>query len=388
LDAALTARFAEIRSLFPHTKNVVYLNSASTGPMSVPVRRAITDHLDLLLGAEKDDWHEAMLIADQLRGDYASLIGGEARQVGIGLSTSFGINVAAFGLPLAEGDEVIVSDIEFPAVVYAWRAAADTRGLKLRILKSRDGHFDIDGFERSITPRTRVLSLSWVQFSNGFKNDLARLSEICRRHNLFFVVDGIQGMGAEPIDVRRLDIDLFTSGCQKWMLSPQGCGFFYISDRIKDDLALPFFSWLGVDWQMEFTDLYHYEKPYFQTAQKFEFGYGVTLNLIGMKAAVRYFQDLGIENIQRHNHALLDRLAAYLDDSSVYSVTSSMDPKHRSSILTFTCRGYQTLHQRLVADGILVVHREGSIRVSAHLFNDESDIDRLISGLDQFAGSS
>src|SRR5690606_31848655 len=132
---------------------------------------------------------------------------------------------------------------------------------------------------------TKVLSVSWVQFYNGYKNDLALLSDICRQHGIWLVVDGIQGMGVEPIDVGALGIDVFTSGCQKWMLSPQGCGFFYLSDEMLELIEAPFMSWLGVDWNMKFSDLFHYDRKWIQAAQRFELGYYVMLNLLGMRAS-------------------------------------------------------------------------------------------------------
>jgi len=387
MDQTTAARFEQIRELFPHTKTVTYFNSASYGPFCTPVSEAIRANVDIRLAAEQDDSHDAYATSDQLRADYAGLIGAPKRAVGIGLNTSFGLNIAAFGLPLRRGDQVLISDVEFPAVVYTWRAAAQARGLKIRYLKSQNRCFDIDAVEKSIGRRTRVLSLSWVQFFNGYKNDLKALAEICRKHKLYFVVDGIQAMGVEPINVRALGIDVFTSGCQKWMLAPQGCGFFYLSDRVRDRITPPFMSWLGADWKMNFSDLLHFDRPFFDTARRFELGYYVVLNLMGMKAAVEIFKQLGIRNIQQHNYALIDRLAEYIRSNPYYSITSSMAPRHRSSIFTFTCEGVPELQREILRNGIVLVHRESSIRVSVHLFNNEADIDRLIGVLDRFAKS-
>lgn len=143
-------------------------------------------------------------------------------------------------------------------------------------------------------------------------------------------------------------------------------------------------SWLGVDWKMQFGDLFHYDRPWFDSARRFELGYYVALNLLGMRAAAQIFQDLGIRNIQRHNHALIDRLAAYIRSNPYYRITSSMEPKHRSSIFTFACDRVAELHRELLKNKIILVQREGSIRVSVHLFNDETDIDRLIEVLERF----
>ncbi|MFZ5981587.1 MAG: aminotransferase class V-fold PLP-dependent enzyme [Candidatus Zixiibacteriota bacterium] len=378
-------KFAEVRSRFPHTREVVFLNSAAYGPFSDEVKQAIDDNVNLRVKAEFDDTHYAFSTAEELRNDYAGLVGADKEDIGLGLNTSFGLNVAAFGLPYPEGSEVLVSDIEFPAVVYAWRAAAERFGYKLTFVKSKDKCFDIDELKKAVTPKSKVLSLSFVQFFNGFKNDLAALSKFCKEHDLLFVVDGIQGAGTEPVKVKELGIDVFTSGCQKWLLAPQGCSFFYVSSKVRDKITPPFMSWLGVDWHMNFSSLFDYERPYFDSARRLEFGYYVVLNIAGMKAAIRYFQELGVENIQTHNYRLIDRLAAFIESDPYYKITSTMEPRHRSSIFTFTCDNLLELHQELLKKKIIVARREGSIRVSVHLFNNEADIDKLIAMLEDFS---
>ena len=388
MTAAENSPFETIRNEFPHTENLVYLNSASYGPYSTRVRDALNEHIDARVDSQADKTSETFALRGSLREDYAALIGAEPGQIGIGLNTSFGLNVAAYGLPLEPGDEILVSDIEFPAIIYTFRAAAETRGLKLNIVPSKDRRFDFDALKKAVTKRSRVLAISWVQFFNGYKTDLTRLRDFCRENNLFFVVDGIQGTGIEPIDVRRLDIDIFTTGCQKWLLAPQGCGFFYISDRVRDQLAMPSASWLGVDWKMDFGDLFKFDLDFYDTAERFEMGYYVELNLIGMNASVQIFRELGVDHIREHNYALIDRLADYISKSDYYEITSSLKPEHRSSIFTFTCDNYQAAHKELYRNKIVCVHREGSIRISTHLFNNQHDIDRVIAILDKIAASA
>ncbi len=381
----IAEKFTKARRYFPHTKKVIYYNSASYGPFSTLVDKAIKQNLDIRLKAERDDSHDAFAVRDQLRKDYASLISARKAEVGLSLNTSFGLNIAAFGLPLKKGDEVIIADNEFPAIVYCFRKAAEERGLKLIFIKNRNLCFDIDNFRKAITKRTKVLAISYVQFFNGYKNDLKTISEICKKHNIYLVVDGIQGMGVEPLNVRKLGIDIFTSGAQKWLLSPQGGGFFYLSDEIRNQLKHTFMSWLGVDWKVTFTDLFRYDLPYFDTAERFELGYYAVLNLLGMKASVDLIKDLGIRNIQKHNHQLIDIIADYIKTNPFYKVTSSMVSKHRSSIFTFTCEKLIKLHRTLLNHKIICARREGSIRISVHLFHNKSDIMRLINILDKFS---
>lgn len=377
--------FANVRELFPHTSSITYFNAAAVGPFSTPVQEAVEEHVRMRVKSEKDDSHIAYGTADELREIYGRLIGAEPRHIGLGANTTFGLNLAAYGLPMKTGDEILVSDIEFPAAVYTAKAAAVARGLTVKFVKSVDRRFDIDEFRRAITPRTRMLMISFVQFFNGYKNDLETIGKICKEHGIFLVVDGIQGMGVEEIDVRSLGVDIFASGCQKWMLSPQGCGFFYVSDEVRDRITPPFMSWVGADWKMKYTDLFHYDRPYFESARRFEMGYYAVLNFMGMRAAVQTFSDLGIAAIQRHNHALIDRLVDYIRGNSYFRITSTLESKYRSSMFTFTCTDLEALHKELLHRRIILVRREGSIRVSVHLYNNESDIDRLIETMADFS---
>ena len=384
MDKSLNQKFASARKYFPHINKVVYFNTASYGPFSTLVNNAIVENLKIRMSADKDDSHYVFSVKDNLRRGYAKLIGAKKDDVGIGQNTTFGLNIAAFGLPLKPGDEVLVSDIEFPALAYTWRAAAEERKLKLKFVKSKDRFFSIENLEKTITKKTKVVSVSFVQFFNGYKNDLATISEICKKRNIFLVVDGIQGMGVEPINVRKLGIDIFSSGCQKWMLSPQGCSFFYISEEIRNRLSNHYLSWLSADWKVEFTNLFRYDLPYFDSSQKYEMGYFGTLNLFGMNASLGLFEKLGIRNIQTHNYELIDRLIDYFKQNDYYKITSSIMKRHRSSILTFTCKNYKLLHRFLLKNKVILVQREGSIRVSIHLFNNRKDVDCTIELLEKF----
>jgi selenocysteine lyase/cysteine desulfurase len=377
-------KFASARALFPHTEKVTYFNAASYCPFCTPVADAIKANVDLRLASEVDDSHDAFAAIEEVCATLAGYIGAPAGSVALGMNTSFGLNLAAFGLPLESGDEVLVSDVEFPALVYAFRGAARERDLKLKFVPSKNRFFDIGELESSITDRTKVLALSYVQFFNGFKNDLKTISDICKKRGIYFVVDGIQGMGVEPVNVVELGIDVFSSGCQKWMLSPQGCGFYYLSDAVRDKLKRTHADWLDVDWGGDFTDLFKYDMPARDNAWSFSLGYYAVLNILAMRAACSIFSDLGIDNIQKHTHALIDRLASYITTSTSCSVTSSMEAKHRSSIFTFTCDDLKALHGHLLKNKIVCVCREGSIRISVHLYNNEADIDRLINCIDQF----
>jgi len=385
----IVAKFRKTRQLFPvanKAKGIVYLNSASTGPLSRPVKQALYDYYEMTQYLEKSAIdHDAFAALDKIRKLSAGLIGARPNEIGFGFSTTFGLNVAAFGLPLKSGDEILLSDIEFPANVYPWLALKE-RGIKVRFLKSSNRCFDIDNFRRSIGKKSRVLSLSFVQFFNGYKNDMQEIGKICKEKGLYFVVDGIQGCGAESIDVHKCQIDIFSSGAQKWLLSPLGTGIFSVKAELQKKIKFPFASWLSIDWKLKFTDLFHYDLPFFDSARRFEMGTYPYAHVFALEAALGLISSLGVRNVQKHNHELLDRLISYLQAHDKFQIVSSLDPNCRSSILAFTCANAAKLQKKLSAEKIISSYREGAIRVSVHLFNDRSDIDRLIGALERHVG--
>jgi len=372
----------QIRRLFPHTGKSVYFNVASNGPLPDPAFKLQDKHFQLARMAGIGAQEELFEALDNIRRNGAKIFGCRKSEIGFGFNTTFGINLAAFGLPLKKGDEVLLSDIEFPANVYPWLELRN-RGIKVRFLKSKDGFFDIDNLYKAITKKTRALSLSFVQYFNGYKNDLKTIGGICRDRGVFFIVDAIQGAGPEPINVKKWNVDMASAGGQKWLLGSQGSGIFYVSNEIKKRLIPPWRSWLGVDWKCDWSNLRDFDRRFEPSAQQYEMGTYPAAQVLSLDWTLSFLVDLGIRRIQKHNHSLLDLLIEYLQSEPFYRITSSLEKKHRSSILSFTTdKGDITrVYRLLLKKKIIPALREGSIRVSVHLYNNQNDIDRLIAGL-------
>jgi selenocysteine lyase/cysteine desulfurase len=174
-----------------------------------------------------------------------------------------------------------------------------------------------------------------VQFFNGYKNDLKTIGKICQEKDIFFVVDAIQGIGAVDLDVREYQIDLLSCGGEKWLLSSLGTGFFYLSSSAKRKINPVFFSWLSVDWKLNFTDVMKYDLQPFPSARKFELGTYPYSLLWTMHSSLQLLSEIGVKNIEKHNLKLLDLLINGLTEKG-YPITSSLEDGHRSSILSFS----------------------------------------------------
>ncbi len=371
-----------VRDDFIGLDKKIFFNNASYAPMLKPVKEKIDQYWEEVYNLRQPD-HESMDYLQQVRDEAAKMTGADADEIGYAFNTSIGINIAATGLGLKPGDEVILADNDFPSVPYPFKVF-EQDGVLLKYAPSIDNNFSLDEARKLVTPRTRVLAVSYVQYFNGFRNDLMAIGEFCREHDIFFVVDAIQGLGHCPLNVRECQIDLLACGAQKWLLSPLGSGFFYLSKDAKRQLKSLSTGWLGVDWQMKFTDLRHFDREPFADSRRFNTGTYPFMQIWAMSAALKYINGLGVENIFRHNLALLDRLVEYLKTSDYYYLKSSLESKHRSSIISIGSPAGDQLWKYLLSENFYLVFREGGVRVAVNFYNTTDEIDALIDKLRRF----
>ncbi len=373
---------SHLRRYFPLTKKCIYLNNASEGPLPLSAKRVMEKFLYDSSYTENEHDPESFRIVEEVREKCARLIKAKSSEIALTTNTSYGLNLVCRGLGLKSGDEILLPEVEFPANVYPWLNLR-SEGIRVKFIKTKNGFFDISRFHDAITPETRVFSVSFVQFLNGYKNDLKALGEICKQKDIFFVVDGIQGVGNQVLDVKECGIDLLSCGGHKWLLSPPGTGFVYLSSEAKRSLGTPFSGWLSVDWcrgkkKPDFTNLLRYDLKPFETARRFEFGSYPFLDIRGFDACLDMLLSAGIKNIEKHNRRLLKLLIDHINSSSRYELKSSLEEKHLSSIINFTGPGIDRVHRRLREEGIITSLREGGIRVSPHFYNNVTEIRKLI----------
>ncbi|MGH7519561.1 MAG: aminotransferase class V-fold PLP-dependent enzyme [Gemmatimonadales bacterium] len=379
----LTFDLSLIRGMeFPWTAEAVYLNAASIGPLPARTRRAVEEYAALRAAPYRMQERHFFPLLAQARGLAARLIGADPDEVALATNTSYGINLAARSLPLAAGDIVLLSDREFPANVYPWMALR-ARGVEVEIAPvTREGWPDESLFlERVRDPRVRVLAVSLVQFGSGYTVDLARLSRACRDTGTWLVVDAIQGIGQLPVDVRETPVDVLACGGQKWLLSPWGSGFVYVRRAMFDLLPPADVGWMAYDGTDDLNRLTDYGDVLRSNARRYEL---VTLpyqDVAGFVASVSMLLDIGVPAVRDH---LAEIRAPLLDwaASRGVRVSSPVDPVHASGIVCLELPDAPRAYAALRRAGIVTGLREGSIRVSPHLYNTADDLRRVGEVLD------
>lgn len=309
-----------------------------------------------------------------VRGSVARLVGSSVRNIAFTQNTTTGLSIAANGIDWRPGDNVVLPEHEFPSNYYPWMNL-ERRGVQMRTVSAPTGHSTIDDLAAAIDERTRVVALSAVQFSNGYRYDLDAVGQLCRERGVLFVVDGTQAVGALAIDVERSGIDLLAVSAHKWMLAPAGIGFVHVSDRGLDRVRPDIVGWLSVREPFAFD--YQLDMPL--TADRYEPGTPNVVGTIGLGAAVSIFLERGVAQVERDVLALTDLLCERLLAGG-HQITRPRSGHERSGIVIFRSpkTSAEDLHARLVAAGIKCAPRGGGVRFSPHFYNDLADADAAL----------
>jgi selenocysteine lyase/cysteine desulfurase len=369
------------RQQFPVTDTLLYLNHAAVSPLPLRCKDRMQDYLERLTRHGALDYPALPArAAGRVRELGARLLGTRPERIFVVRSTTQGLGIAATGLPLHDGDNVVLVEKEFPANLRPWMPLG-RRGVELRLVPQRDGRVLLDDLARAVDRRTAAVSLSFVQFLSGFRIDLGPVAELCRRHDALLVVDAIQGLGVFPLDVEALGVDLLSADAHKWLLGPEGVGLGYVSERGLERIQPALEGWLSVERPFDFFDLQQPLKP---GAARFEEGALNLAGIFGFSGSLELILGAGVEALGQRILALTDHLAERLAARGWSVLSPRARPQEKSGILLLSHpdgRDMDLLNGQLERRGIVVSARDGALRVAPHAYNTFEEMDRLVDEL-------
>ncbi len=364
---------------FPITERLTHFNHAGVSPVSRRVVAAVTSFIEeatVVDAATQRRWNER---CEHVRAGFARLVGAQADEIAFVKNTSEGLSLVAAGVEWHPGDNVIAVDGEYPSNVYPWFGLRRC-GVETRLVRPVDGRVLPEDVHALADARTRLVSVSFVDWSTGARTDLRPIGELCHRRGIIFCVDGIQGVGAVQLDVERDGIDCLAVGGHKWLLAPEGLGCLYVSRRVADRISSVLHGWKSVTDADTYLPYHFHPRP---DAAKFEPGSPSVLATYALGAALDVLLEVGPEHIERRLFDLTDRLAAGLRARGA-EVLSPWGAGERSGIIVFRLGGDPLrLCTELIRQGFIVRVRSGGVRVAPHFYNNEDDIDRLLAALDR-----
>lgn len=365
-----------LRARFPITESCVYLNHAAAGPPSADGRDAMTEIIRSH-SATGPSGQRSRALLDHVRQGCATLVGAHPSDIAFVRSTTYGIAILAASLPWSSGDNVVIAAGEFPGVVYPWLQAG-RRGVETRFAASSQFGTSPEGVFAVVDGRTRVVMISFVEFRNGHRNDLAAIGDECRRRGIVFAVDAAQGLGALRLSVGDSSIDFLSVGGHKWLLSPQGTGFVYVHPRLAETLEPPI---VGMDSVVRSDGFFEYSLTLAPNARRLEEASPNIVGAAGLGATLDLLAEFGTEWIERRVIGLAVRLRSGLLTAGAELV--SPQPSQLSGIVSFRHprRDSGALQNTLWDGGFRVALRGDFLRAAPHFYNSESEIDRLVEAI-------
>jgi cysteine desulfurase / selenocysteine lyase len=370
----------ELRALFPITERAVYLNHAAVSPPPATTIQAVEAQLRDVHENGSLNFRSWLAVKERARELLAGLLGAQPEQVAFVRNTSDALSTVANGLTWKTGDNVVTFRREFPSNVYPWLRVRDVFGVEVRMCDERDGRVDLEELESLVDQNTRLIAISHVQFASGFRTDLERLGRLARQHDALFVVDVIQSLGVVPIDVGAELIDVAAGAGHKWLLTPEGVGYLYLSDRARERIQPTLVGWVSVP---DPEDYQNFEQGWNRGALAWETGTGPAALIHGLKASLDLLNEYGPPRIAAYLEELTDHLCDRLK-AQPYEIVSSRAVGEKSQIVCIRHMGglsAMALYAQLKQQNIVTAPRGDRLRIAPHVYNSPNEMDRLVEAL-------
>lgn len=364
-----------IRSLFPHLQtNQIYFNHAAIGPWNKLILDRLEEYKNLRTGIMINPHQYFVAKSKSAKDKLAKLIGGTSDRIAWIDNVSNGINLLVHSINWQNGDEVIINDIEFPANVYPF-LNLKRKGVEIKFAKSKNGIVDVEEIEQLITEKTKLISISYVQFLSGYHAKIHEIGELCRSHGIIFCVDAIQATGAISIDVVKSNIDFLVGGTQKWLMTSQGLSYLYINKELQDKIQQENVGWTSVKNEDNFLS---YTLELKESADRYQNG---TLNSFGvclLDASLDLFLEVGISEIEKRIKRNSVYLMNRLYEIGISPILLNTNEDRISGIVSFYHNNNQAIFNYLKSKNIICAMREGYIRLSPHFYNIKIEIDFVV----------
>lgn len=368
---------------FPQEPGLRYLNHAAVAPWPRRASAAVCAFAEQNLRVGARDYPQWLQLEQRLRQRLTRLLNApSSADVALVKNTSEALSFVAFGLDWRAGDQVVISDQEFPSNRVVWEALRP-RGVEVIAV-------DIAGADpeaallAACTPRTRLLAISAVQYASGLRLDLPRLGAGCRARGVLLCVDAIQQLGAQPFDVQASDCAFAMADGHKWLLGPEGLGVFYCRRDLRERLELHEYGWHMLE------DVGNFDRLDWQpahSARRFECGSPNMLGAVALEASLALLEEVGLEEVGRRIEERIARLHAGIAALPGAALLSPAETQRRAGILTFRLAGRDTatLFEALKREQVVCIQRGGGIRLSPHFYTPEQVIEDTLALLGRLA---
>ena len=369
----------QIKGQFPQAEDICYLNHAAVSPWPKCTSDAVSQFAqeNLVRGAQ---YYPKWLKEEQtLRENLRKLINADSTdEIALAKNTSEALSIIAYGLHWQAGDEVIISNQEFPSNRIVWESLSQF-GVKLIIANIQEGN-SAQTISQHLNPKTKLVSISSVQYASGLYTDLESLAKNCRKNKTLLCVDAIQSLGATPFDQQKIQADFIVADGHKWLMAAEGLALMYINKKHIDQLKLHQYGWHMIE------EKGNYNKNSWEPAKnatRFECGSPNMLGIHALNASLEFILEIGIDTIFGKLQQRMQFLIEQLKTIDGIHFNSDIEPPTKSGIINFSIPNIDSgqLYQKLMKQGVICANRDGGIRFSPHFYTTEECLVKAVEKL-------
>jgi cysteine desulfurase/selenocysteine lyase len=367
------------RRLMPVTQKWAYFDHAAVAPVTEPARAAMTAWADEAASEGDTRWPEWNRRVEKVRSVAAEFVNAAPDEIALVPNTTGGIGLVAEGFPWQPGDNVVIPADEFPSNAYPWMNL-ESRGVETRRVATEGGRVDLDRLAAACDARTRIVSVSWVGYASGWRIDVNQAVEMAHSRGALLFLDAIQGLGVFPLDVDSTKVDFFAADGHKWLLGPEGAGLLYIRHGHLDRLRPLGVGWHSVEHSHDYGRV---ELNFKNSAARYEGGSQNMVGFLGLGASLDLLASYGTVALSRRVLDITNLACDRLRKIGATVASHRDDESHASGIVSFEmpARDPQAVRIACSKQGVVFGCRSGRLRISAHAYNNEADVERLIAAL-------
>lgn len=380
----------DISSDFSLKNNIFYLNHAAVSPWPVRTAEVIKEFADENAHLGATQYLQWIKIEQELRENICQLINAPSSDdIAFVKNTSEALSLVAYGINWEAGDNIVIARQEFPSNRIVWQSL-QTQGVEVIFVDLEDKYTNTspeDQLIAAINTKTRLLSVSSVQYANGLRMNLEKLGLFCHNHSVLFCVDAIQSIGALKFDIQAIHADFVMADGHKWLMSPEGLGLFYCRENLRTKMKLCQYGWRMVENQFDFDSLTWIEA---KTARRFECGSPNMMGIHALNSSIKLILERKIEFIE-HLLVINSRyIIKKLETVPEITVQSDTSANRISGIVSFRHKSISSefLYNELMTKNVICAMRHGNVRFSPHYYTSTEVIDGAIEILNKIITSA
>lgn len=369
--SALTAdEVREIRSHFPILRQKIYVSSCSQGALSVEVEAALQEYIHIWhdFGTPWDRWIEKY---EELRAAFATFIGAKPDEVAITSSASAAASAVASAIDFRARRKVVMGEFEFPTMGHLW-LAQQPRGAEVRFLKASGERLPFEAYETEVDGETAIVPVTRICFTNGFRSEIARITELAHSRGTYVMLDDYQDAGTRPIEVKSLGVDFYVTGALKYLLGTSGIAFLYVREELISQLTPTESGWFAQQNPFAFDPQHLDLSP---TARRFQDGTPPIPNVYAALAGISFLADIGLDRIAGH---VAELAQACLSRARNLGIAIKTPPESVGPLVVLRCRDADSMVRLLAEDEIIASSRRDGLRLAWHCYNTLDDVERVM----------